>query len=151
MTLLSITNIQQAFNGTYNGTRTGTVTDTTQGSGTYSNTVSHQGGVATFDDLTTYANGNTAETKTSISKNANGSFDETIQKYVDGKEEAVSPSTFSSIKQMARWQPAGARSSRETSTVPNRSRVRKPWPTAARTRSPAHYPRRARVWSGTSP
>jgi len=86
MTLLSITNIQQAFNGTYNGTKTGTVTDTTQGSGTYANTVSHQNGVATFDNLTTYANGNTAETKTSITKNANGSFDETIQKYVDGKE-----------------------------------------------------------------
>jgi hypothetical protein len=86
MTLLSITSIQQAFNSTYNGTKTGTVTDATQGSGTYSNTVSHQDGVATSDDVTTYANGNTAETKTSISKNANGSFDETIQKYVDGKE-----------------------------------------------------------------
>jgi hypothetical protein len=86
MTLFSITNIQQAFNGTYNGTKTGTVTDTTQGSGTYSNTVSHQDGVATFDDVTTYANGNTAETKTSITKNADGSFDKTIQKYVDGKE-----------------------------------------------------------------
>jgi hypothetical protein len=62
------------------------VTDTTQGSGTYSNTVSHQDGVATFDDVTTYANGSTAETKTSITKNADGSFNETIQKYVDGKE-----------------------------------------------------------------
>lgn len=86
MTLLSITSIQQAFNSTYNGTKTGTVTDTAQGSGTYSDTVSHQGGVATFDNVTTYANGNTAETKTSISQNADGSFDETIQKYVDGKE-----------------------------------------------------------------
>jgi hypothetical protein len=86
MTLLSITNIQQAFNGIYNGTKTGTVVDTTQGSGTYSNTVSHQDGVAAFDNVTTYANGNTAETKTSITKNADGSFDETIQKYVDGKE-----------------------------------------------------------------
>jgi K+-transporting ATPase c subunit len=86
MSLLSISSIQQAFNGTYNGTKTGTVTDSTQGSGTYSNTVSHQDGVATFDDVTTYANGNTAETKTSITKNADGSFDETIQKYVDGKQ-----------------------------------------------------------------
>jgi hypothetical protein len=86
MSLLSITNIQQAFNSTYNGTKTGTVTDTTQGSGTYANTVSHQNGVATFDDVTTYANGNTAETKNSITQNADGSFDETIQKYVDGKE-----------------------------------------------------------------
>jgi len=86
MTLLSITSIQQAFNGTYNGTKTGTVTDTTQGSGTNSNTVSHQDGVATFDDVTTYANGNTAEMKTSITQNADGSFEETIQKYVDGKE-----------------------------------------------------------------
>lgn len=86
MTLLSITNIQQAFNGIYNGTKTGTVNDTTQGDGTYSNTVSHQDGVAAFDNVTTYANGNTAETKTSITKNADGSFDETIQKYVDGKE-----------------------------------------------------------------
>ena len=86
MSLLSISSIQQAFNGTYNGTKTGTVTDTTQGGGTYSNTVSHQDGVAAFDNVTTYANGNTAETKTSITKNADGSFDETIQKYVDGKE-----------------------------------------------------------------
>src|SRR5579862_4489557 len=86
MTLLSIANIQQAFNGTYTGTRTGTVTDTTQGSGTFSDTVSHQDGVATFDNVTTYANGNTAETKTSITKNADGSFSETIQKYVDGRE-----------------------------------------------------------------
>lgn len=86
MTLLSITNIQHAFNGIYNGTKTGTVADATQGGGTYSNTVSHQDGVAAFDNVTTYANGNTAETKTSITKNADGSFDETIQKYVDGKE-----------------------------------------------------------------
>jgi hypothetical protein len=86
MTLLSITNIQQAFNGTYNGTKTGTVTDTTQGSGTFSDTISHQDGVATFDNVTTYANGSTAETKTSITKNGDGSFDETIQKYVDGQE-----------------------------------------------------------------
>ena len=90
MTMFSIPDIQSIYATTFDGTKTGTFGHDKSDKGTFELMVSHQNGATIYDRVTDYANGNSTERKTTITKNADGTYSEAIVFSSNGKIKDVS-------------------------------------------------------------